>query len=109
MIVTREQLENLIKDYADCMYHEGHDAGQDYPFSPCFSFGYEKGISFILDLLFNPPPKPVKQPLGSIQAEIQAQCLLNSNIQACFMCGLPKHECDRIAEELGYDECEDLA
>lgn len=38
-----------------------------------------------------------------------AQCLSNVGVKACYMCGLPTSECDRLAQESGDDECEYLA
>lgn len=110
MKVTRQQLEDLIERYAEASFNDGYAVGQSYPFySNPDSLEVSHKLNFLLDLLFNPPAAPVRQRVGSWEAEIQAQCLLNDGISACYMCGLPASECDKIAQESGYDECEDLA
>lgn len=113
MKVTREQLEKLITIYADSMYEKGYDHGwqscQEYGYycgNDMFSFDRKSDLKFLLDLLFNPPAEIVQQPVGSRGAEIQAECLSNAGIKACYMCGLPTSECDRLAKESGFDECE---
>ena len=116
MKVTREQLEKIIESFGEARYDDGYDdghmSGQNFPFGTSnglSSSPYVTDLEFLLDLLFNPPAEPVQQHVGSREAEIQAQCLSNAGIQACYMCGLPTSECDRLAQESGFDECEYLA
>lgn len=116
MKVTREQLESLIESFGEAKYDEGYDdgytSGQNFPFGASNGFSsslYMIDLDFLLDLLFNPPAAPVRQNVGSREAEIQAQCLSNAGIEACYMCGLPLSECDRLAQESGDDECEYMA
>jgi len=116
MRVSREQLERLIESFGESKYDDGYDdgytSGQNFPFGASNGLSsslYMSDLEFILDLLFNPPATPVQQHVGSREAEIQAQCLVNAGIQACYMCGLPTSECDKLAQESGFDECEYMA
>jgi len=116
MKVTREQIESLVERISDVSYDYGYEDGQGYPSSinQALVTGWKlrdlkDGLEFLLDLLFYPPAEIVQQCVGSKQAEIQAQCLSNAGVKACYMCGLPTSECDRLAQESGFDECEWLA
>lgn len=110
MKVTRQQLEDFIERYAEASFNNGYAVGQNYVFySNPDSLEFDRRINFLLNLLFNPPAAPVRQRVGSWESQIQAECLLNDGITPCYMCGLPVSECDKISQESGYDECEDLA
>ena len=49
-------------------------------------------------------------PKCSQEAEDEANRLKAAGmIEVCFICGRPLEECDKEAEETGFDECEWLA